>query len=76
MLKNIKFKIKELAKIAVIEAENALGSDNGKQKKALAISYIINHLSVPTLLKSVISLLLSSFIDEAVEFAVEYMKDF
>ena len=75
MFKNLKEKIKELAKIAVLEAETALGCENGKQKKTMAISYIINHLSMPLFFKPIFSLLLSSFIDEAVEFAVQYMKE-
>jgi len=74
MLKNLKIQIKELAKSAVIIAEKSLGSNTGKQKKKMAIEYIINHISMPVFLKPFISLLLSSFIDDAVEFAVEYME--
>ena len=74
MLKNLKIKIKELAKSAVVVAEKALGSNKGKEKKKMAIEYIINRLPVPILLKPLICAVLSSFIDEAVEFAVEYME--
>lgn len=74
MFKNIKVKIKELAKSAVVIAENTLGSNKGKEKKKMAIEYIINRLPVPILLKPLICAFLSSFIDEAVEFAVEYME--
>lgn len=74
MLKNIKIKIKELAKSAVIIAEEQLGSKTGLQKKKMAIEYIINHIPVSTPFKVLISLLLSSFIDDAIEFAVQYME--
>lgn len=74
MLKNLKIKIKELAKSAVVVAEKALGSNKGKEKKKMAIEYIINRLPVPILLKPLICTVLNSFIDEAVEFAVEYME--
>lgn len=74
MLNNLKIKIKELAKTAVILAENELGSCKGQQKKKMAIEYIIKYIPVPAPFKLFISLLLSSFIDDAVEFAVQYME--
>lgn len=74
MLKNLKVKIKELAKSAVIIAEKELGSNTGKQKKQMAIEYVLEHVPVPIFIKPFISLLLSSFIDDAIEFAVEYME--
>mgnify|MGYP001029257151 CR=1 FL=1 len=74
MLNNLKTKIKELAKSAVVIAEKTLGSCKGQQKKKMAIDYITNHIPVPQPFKLLISLLLSSFIDDAVEFAVQYME--
>ena len=69
MFNNFKIKIKELAKSAVNNAEEILGSNKGKQKKEMAIK-----LPVPIVLKPIISIMFSSFIDEAIEFAVTYMK--
>ncbi len=74
MFDKVKSTIKELAKTAVIKAEEALGSNKGQEKKKMAIEYIIQKLPFPAFLKPVISFLFSSFIDDAVEFAVEYMK--
>lgn len=74
MFNNLKSKIKELAKTAVVMAEEALGSKTGIQKKKMAIEYITNHIPVPAPFKTLISILLSSFIDDAVEFAVQYME--
>lgn len=74
MLGKIKVRIKELAKTAVYKAEEALGSSKGKEKKAMAIEFVINKLPLPVLLKPLVTLLFSKFIDEAVELAVEYMK--
>lgn len=74
MFDKLKTTIKELAKTAVFKAEEALGSSKGQEKKSMAIEYIIQHIPVPSFFKPLISLLLSSFIDDAVEFAVEYMK--
>ena len=75
MFGNVKSAIKELAKTAVKKAEEALGSSKGQEKKKMAVKYIIGRLPVPSILKPVIAFLFSSFIDDAVEFAVEYMKD-
>lgn len=74
MFNNFKIKIKELAKSAVNNAEEILGSNKGKQKKEMAIKFVIEKLPVPIVLKPIISIMLSSFIDEAIEFAVTYMK--
>lgn len=70
----IKKTIIELAKTAVVTAEKTLGSNKGKDKKKMAIKYIVDHLPVPTLLKPFISALFSSFIDDAIELAVQYME--
>lgn len=75
MLKKLKAEIKELAKSAVIVSEEILGSNKGKQKKAMAIKYIVNRIPLPVPLRLLISFFLSSFIDDAVEFAVEYMNN-
>lgn len=40
----------------------------------MAINYIVSNIPVPAPFKPAIKLLLSAFIDEAVEFAVEYMN--
>ena len=74
MFKNVKNKIKELAKKAVIFAERELGSGQGQEKKKLAIQYIVNKLPFPLVVKTLISVLLSSFIDDVVEISVDYMN--
>lgn len=74
MFKNLKLKIKELAKNAVFRAESELGSGKGQEKKKLAIDYILKNLPFPDFVKSIISVLLSSFIDDVIEISVSYMK--
>ena len=74
MFDNLKTKIKELAKSSVIIAEKTLGSCKGQEKKKMAVEYIIKYIPVPAPFKLLVSLLLSSFIDDAVEFAVQYME--
>ena len=74
MFSNVKKKIKELAKKAVIVAEVELGSGKGQEKKRLAIQYIVNKLPFAPVLKTIISVLLSSFIDDVVEISVDYMN--
>lgn len=69
-----KTKIKELAKNAVLVAESELGSGKGQEKKKLAIEYVLKNLPISNFLKSIISILLSSFIDDAIEISVNYMK--
>ncbi len=75
MFNALKTKIKELAQIAVLKAEEALGSNKGQQKKEMAIKYITNKIPVPSIFKPIISIFLSSFIDDAIEIAVLYMKE-
>ena len=60
MFDKVKSTIKELAKTAVIKAEEALGSNKGQEKKKMAIEYIIQKLPFPAFLKPVISFLFSS----------------
>lgn len=69
-----KTKIKELAKNAVLVAEAELGSGKGQEKKKLAIEYVLKNIPISNFLKSIISILLSSFIDDAIEISVNYMK--
>lgn len=69
-----KTKIKELAKNAVLVAEAELGSGKDQEKKKLAIEYVLKNLPISNFLKSIISILLSSFIDDAIEISVNYMK--
>ena len=75
MFNNLKNTITELAYSAVTMAEDTLGTSTGKEKKIAAIEYIISMLPIPLIFKSIISAILSKFIDEAVERAVEYMKN-
>lgn len=74
MFVKVKNKIIELAKNAVLVAEEKLGTGKGQEKKKMAIDYIVKNLPFSDLVKSIISLLLSNFIDDAVEIAVLYMK--
>lgn len=74
MFDDIKTKIIELAKNAVLVAEEKLGTGAGQEKKKMAIEYIVNNLQFSDLVRAIISILLSSFIDDAVEIAVLYMK--
>lgn len=74
MFSNIKKQIKSLAKKAVLVAEEKLGSGNGQEKKKMAINYVVSNLPIPGWLKNIISILLSSFIDDVIEIAVDYMK--
>ena len=46
----------------------------GQEKKKLAIQYIVNKLPFVPLVKTIISVLLSSFIDDVVEISVDYMN--
>jgi len=74
MFKKIKSAIKQLAQIAVEKVENELSKSSGKEKKSAAIKYILSNLPISPLLKPVIEIFLSHFIDDTVELAVTYMK--
>ena len=74
MFSKFKETVKELAYTAVLRAEEALGSKTGQLKKEMALNYIIKNLPLPSILKPLIVKLLSGFIDDAMEFAVDYMK--
>lgn len=71
---DLKKKIKELAYTAVSMAEKTLNSASGQEKKSAAIEYVIAMLPAPFIFKGIVSVLLSEFIDESVENAVEYMQ--
>lgn len=75
MFKNIKLKITELAYSAVNMAEQSVESTSGKEKKEQAIEYVVSMLPVNPFFKKFIVVLLSKFIDEAVEQAVKYMNN-
>ena len=75
MFKNLKSKIKEIAVNAVLYAEETLGSNKGKEKKSMAIEYIVSRIPIISPLQKLVAMLLSSFIDDAVEFAVQYIKE-
>lgn len=74
MFENIKKQIKELAKNAVLKAEQELGSGKGKQKKKVAIDYVLKNLPIPEFMKMIVSVILSSFIDDSIELAVSYIN--
>lgn len=74
MLGNLKNTITELAYAAVNMAEETLNTSSGREKKSAAIEYIISMLPIFPPVKGIISLILSKFIDEAIEKAVGYMK--
>lgn len=74
MLKNLKQRITELAYAAVNMAEETLSTSSGMEKKMAAIEYVVSMLPVIAPFKSIIAVLLTKFIDEAIEKAVAYMK--
>ena len=74
MFKNIKNQIKELAKNGVLIAEAELGSGRGEQKKKMAIDYVVNNLNCSNFVKSLVTLILSRFIDHVIEISVKYMN--
>jgi len=74
MFKNLKTQITELAYSAVNIAEQSMDTKTGQDKKNLAIEYIVSMLPILPPLKTVTVILLSKFIDEAVEQAVKYLN--
>jgi hypothetical protein len=74
MFSKIKTQIIELARNAVLVAESEIGSGSGQVKKEKAIEYVLKNLNCSSLVKSLISFFLSSFIDDVIEAAVNYMK--
>lgn len=75
MFKNIKNTITELAYSAVNIAEQSLDTKTGLDKKNMAIEYVVSMLPIIQPIKSVAVVVLSKFIDEAIEQAVKYMND-
>lgn len=75
MFGNLKTMISELAYSAVNIAEETLGSSCGQEKKIAAIEYIVSMLPIVSPLRSIVAVVLSKFIDEAIEKAVEYMNN-
>ena len=74
MFSQIKLQIKDLARNSVLVAESELGSGRGQEKKKMAINYIVKNLPFSSLVKQIISIFLSGFIDNVVESAVTYMN--
>lgn len=74
LFSNLKNTITELAYAAVNMAEENLESAGGQEKKKAAIEYIISMIPIASPFKCIVSVILSKFIDEAVEKAVAYMK--
>lgn len=74
MFVTLKQKIKQLAQSAVAIAEQSLGTAKGQEKKKMAVEYIIEHLPLSPFFKRFVAFVLSGFIDNAVEYAVEYMN--
>lgn len=72
-MKTLKSIIKNLAKNAVLVAEDKFGSGNGQEKKQMAVEYIVNNLPFPEFIKQILAFLLSKMIDELVESAVEWL---
>ncbi len=71
---NFKTKIKELARMAVVIAEEELIS--GKDKKQMAIEFVVSNIPIASPFRKFIARILAKFIDEAIEFAVGQMKTF
>lgn len=74
MFNNLKKSITELAYAAVNMAEETLCGASGREKKTVAIEYVLSMLPIISPFKGIIAVVLSKFIDEAIEKAVEYMK--
>ena len=74
MLKTIRETIKETAYTAVRMAENELSSATGKEKKEKAIEFVVSKLPVMQPFKSIIAVLMSKFIDKAIEQAMKSVQ--
>ena len=74
MLKNFKNTITDLAFSAVNYAENKLSTATGKEKKQIAITFLIEKLAIPNVIKPFAALFFSKFIDNAIEQAVKYLN--
>ena len=74
MFSHIKSQIKELAKNAVLAAENQIGKGNGQEKKEMAVNYIVKNLPFSNFTKHLISIFLARFIDDVIEVSVIWLK--
>ncbi|MBR6302058.1 hypothetical protein IKR55_04895 [bacterium] len=75
MFKDIKNQIKELAKNAVLVAETELGTGKGQEKKKMAVNYVVSNLPFSNLVKNIIAIILSGFIDDVIEISVKLMNN-
>ncbi len=75
ILDKIKETITDLAYSAVSYAENSLSTSSGQEKKRLAITFVVNKLAIATPFKPFVIFILTDFIDNAIEKAVEYMNE-
>ena len=66
--------VKKLSDEAVKAVEESIGAGKGKEKKKLAISYVIDKLPVPGIFKPALKVLLNDLIDESIEFAVRRLN--
>ena len=75
MFKDIKNQIKDLAKNAVLVAETELGTGKGQEKKKMAVNYVVSNLPFSNLVKNIIAIILSGFIDDVIEISVKLMNN-
>ncbi len=75
MFKDIKNQIKDLARNAVLVAEKELGTGKGQEKKKMAVDYVVSTLPFSSVVKSIIGIILSGFIDDVVEISVKLMNN-
>ena len=78
LLKKYEKQIYKLADRAVKEAEIFLGSGKGKEKKEMAVSFILKYLPLPVWLqwlKPLINDALNKLVDKAIEECVEKMNE-
>ncbi len=75
MIAGFKNKILALAKQAVLSVEEELSGETGKNKKIAAVKFVVTHLPVPSKFRYILGIVLSVFIDSAIEIAVSYMNE-
>lgn len=78
LLKRYEKEIYELADRAVTEAEIFLGSGKGKEKKQMAVDFVLKYLPLPSylvFLKPLINKALLEMIDKAIEHCVEKLNE-
>lgn len=74
MFKNLKNFIRETVCSAVLMAETKLETEEGKEKKKFAIEFVTSKIPLVQPFKAIVTAFLSSFIDDAIEQAVAYVK--